>query len=639
MNTISVVGSPDGPAIDERELGEWIKNNPGKTLPDYLTQTTLNATYLDRAGAASTYSSKPVKPALDLSPLPGLLRGEYNYNAVSFIQDNLCTFGDTQYAVYWGTDQSGYITKRTLPNGPWSTPVRLQDVAGNPLQTPVTDDAHNTIVVGVDPTGNVHVAGNHHNFPLRYMRTTTPGDLSTFTAGTMLGVNEDSVTYPQFVLDQASGKLFFFYRNGSSGYGNEYVRRLDGSTWVNPVAGTLIDGIASNESPYMQHISSDANGLHLFWCWRESPSDAGSNTDMTYMRSSDGGVTWKKENGQAVTIPATHANSNVIWDTAQGSGMVNQNGATVDSLGHPHTVFHEYDANGKTQIAHVWYDGTAWQHELVTKYLTRRMETVGQGLITVEISRPTIVASQDGRVYVIYRTLFDDRRGTVRAVDVTPGTTDRRDFSICNIDLWEWEPTFDTQAAKNRNELHMIIHPALNNGSVSVGFNWGNAWRRQYGAVLTIDMAQMAAIRGGTVRLPSMRTLSVMSPLLNNPVFTNTADADVALGSLLTPTYLPTQKGKVLFARWRARANTVTASGATGRFRLKLTDGVNTVTAGDLVWTSSASKLYETPWLPFPEFPQTPSPSISWVTIQGSTTDAAGTRFTIAAMELAYIDF
>ena len=46
MNTISVVGSPDGPVIDERELADWIKNNPGKTLPDYLTQTTLNATYV-----------------------------------------------------------------------------------------------------------------------------------------------------------------------------------------------------------------------------------------------------------------------------------------------------------------------------------------------------------------------------------------------------------------------------------------------------------------------------------------------------------------------------------------------------------------------------------------------------------------
>jgi hypothetical protein len=88
-----------------------------------------------------------------------------------------------------------------------------------------------------------------------------------------------------------------------------------------------------------------------------------------------------------------------------------------------------------------------------------------------------------------------------------------------------------------------------------------------------------------------MRTLTSVAQVLSNPVFTNTSDADVALGSLLTPTYLPTQKGKVIFARWRARANTVMASGATGRFRLKLTDAVNTVTAGDLVWTPNALEL------------------------------------------------
>jgi hypothetical protein len=71
--------------------------------------------------------------------------------------------------------------------------------------------------------------------------------------------------------------------------------------------------------------------------------------------------------------------------------------ATAFTCSSAGVVFHEYDANGKTQIAHVWYDGTTWQHELVTK-LMHRMETVNQGLITVAVARPSVVAAQDGRV-------------------------------------------------------------------------------------------------------------------------------------------------------------------------------------------------------------------------------------------------
>jgi hypothetical protein len=197
------------------------------------------------------------------------------------------------------------------------------------------------------------------------MRTTIPGDLSTFVTGAMLGVNEESVTYPQFVHDIATNKLMFFYRNGSSGYGNTYLRRLDDSTWVNPIAGALINAQATSESAYLQHISSDGNGLHLFFCWRGIPR-----------------VRRQRQNPDRARLVV---------------------------------------------------DGTTWQHELVTK-LTHRMETVNQGLITVAVARPSVVAAQDGRVYVIYRTLHDNRRGTVRCVDVTPGATDRRDFSVCNID-------------------------------------------------------------------------------------------------------------------------------------------------------------------------------------------------------------
>jgi len=50
MNNISVIGSNDGPAVDTRELGEWVDGvltTKGiAPLPDRLSTTTLNATYV-----------------------------------------------------------------------------------------------------------------------------------------------------------------------------------------------------------------------------------------------------------------------------------------------------------------------------------------------------------------------------------------------------------------------------------------------------------------------------------------------------------------------------------------------------------------------------------------------------------------
>lgn len=588
----------------------------------------------------SNATAATAPPAVDLSPLPALLQGEYNYNCVSFIQDNLWTYAGTQYAVFWGSDKSGYITKRTLPDGPWSTPVNLGLLSGNPLAVPVTNDGHNSIVVGVDPTGNVHVVGNHHGDPLRYVRTSVPGDLSTFVTGTMTGVNENQVTYPQLVANQA-GQLFLFYRNGGSGDGNEYIRRLDGATWVNPVPGELINGAVSSENPYMQHITCNADGFHLFWCWREDSTDAGSNTDITYMRGSQDGATWTTETGAPVTIPTTHAGGNIVFPTEYGSGLVNQNGACVDSLGRPHAVFHQYDVNGKTQIAHLWHNGTTWQNELLTTKLTHRMETVAQGLITVAVSRPSIVADNSGRVFCIFTTRYDDRRGTVRCIDATPGVSDRRDFSICDIDLWEWEPSYDTQAAKQRNELHMLIQPALNNAQFSqvYAYNAADNWNRQYGAVLSIDLAQMGELRAGRARIPKMQTMDSLSVLTTALVVTNTGDADIGgLGQLLLPKYLPRQKGRVLFARWRTRMGTVNTSGDTATFRLKLTMGsdASAVRIGGLPATAASAPMRETPWLPFPEWPL--SDTLSWLVINGSTTNAAGARFTHVTIEVGYID-
>jgi hypothetical protein len=73
-------------------------------------------------------------------------------------------------------------------------------------------------VIAVDAQGYIHVAGNTDDAPLRYIRSTAPDDITTWTAPGMVGDREDSVGYPRFVT--VGYELLFDYRDGSDADGD-----------------------------------------------------------------------------------------------------------------------------------------------------------------------------------------------------------------------------------------------------------------------------------------------------------------------------------------------------------------------------------------------------------------------------------
>src|SRR5262245_60070589 len=94
-------------------------------------------------------------------------------NGQSFIQDNLWTAGDQQYAVWVapdGTPSAG--VRRRCADG-WQQ-VDLGRVPGNPLAAPTNHDPHHVYAVAVDASGYVHVVGNAHGTPLRSIRSERP---------------------------------------------------------------------------------------------------------------------------------------------------------------------------------------------------------------------------------------------------------------------------------------------------------------------------------------------------------------------------------------------------------------------------------------------------------------------------------
>ena len=147
--------------------------------------------------------SKPGGPSGDLR------------NARAYIQDNLWSTGKNQYAVWTGPGDVPYLARRRRGSSKWRT-VDLSKVEGNPLAAPTVDDQHNIFSLGVDDRGGVHIAGNMHNDPLRYV-TSPDGDLGRLRASPA-PPGREAITYPAFVR-LPNGTLLFWRRRGEAGSG------------------------------------------------------------------------------------------------------------------------------------------------------------------------------------------------------------------------------------------------------------------------------------------------------------------------------------------------------------------------------------------------------------------------------------
>jgi len=391
----------------------------------------------------------------DFSPLPASANNVSNCNSLPFTQDALVTDGDRQYAIWIsGAERAPLIAERALADGGWSEPVDLQKLPGSPFNLPTKLDPHHSYALGVDALGRVHVAGNVHNEPLRYMRS-EPGDLSRWSAEPMIGEEEASVTYPAFVR-LPDGSLLFVFRNGRAGLGDVYLNRLlpEAGSWER--LGVLVDGRSTGESPYLNHIAVSAAGaLHVSGCFREQGGGAAGNRDVWHMLSDDGGTSWRSVAGEPLKLPLGHHSVPIAVPTpSSGSGLVNQTGMDVDPAGNPHIAFFRYDESGATQIAHAWHGGDRWQTRDVTA-LTHRMDTETP-IVDASVARPAVACMADGEVWAIFRAAHDGYGGRAACVRCTPGE-ELRETTICEGDLGTWEPSFDSAALRQRDELHLLL--------------------------------------------------------------------------------------------------------------------------------------------------------------------------------------
>ena len=420
-----------------------------KSLLTLLLTVTALCAIPNVATAKRSVRNRPAVSRVHLVDVaPGY--SQTSVNTTIFRNAPLATHGRWQFICYY--DSAGYVTlgrrrlgRRRLGRSRWTicrTPYRGQ-----------VSDAHNSISMGIDGRGYLHLSFDHHGHPLHYCRGLAPLSLQLDSLRPMTGIDEQDVTYPEFYRLRG-GDLLFAYRSGASGRGNLVLNRYDvrASRWER-VQPLLLDG-ENQRNAYWQLCVDPQGVIHLSWVWRETWL-VETNHDLCYARSSDNGRTWQHADGTPYVLPIRQSNAEVAWPVPQGSELINQTSMTADAQGHPYIATYWRDSlSAVPQYRLVWHDGRSWHMEQVgTRHMPFTLR--GGGTKMIPMSRPRLVA--DGRRLLYF--FRDAERGSRVSVAVNPDLG-RAPWQVSDLTPYSvdaWEPSLDLDLWNARRQLHLFV--------------------------------------------------------------------------------------------------------------------------------------------------------------------------------------
>lgn len=363
-------------------------------------------------------------------------------NTAVFRNAALVSRDGRQHIAYYDADGHVVLGSRSLADTVWT--LRRTPYKGR------VQDGHNVISIGVDGTGAVHVAFDHHGNPLRYfvVEGREPSALRPMT-----GRDEQDVTYPEFY-NLPDGDLLFVYRSGASGRGNLILNRYDcrRRQWTR-LHDVLIDG-EGQRNAYWQLFVDRRGWVHLSWVWRETWL-VETNHDLCYALSKDGGRTWQRSDGTPYALPITQGTAEVAWRVPQRSELINQTSMTADRQGRPYIATYWRAAHDSVpQYRLVWHDGSRWRMEQVGQRRTP-FTLAGGGTKMIPIARPRIVS--DGKAaWMLFR---DTERGSRVSIAHTPrlGREPWTVEDLTDFGVGAWEPAHDIPLWNDRRRLHVFV--------------------------------------------------------------------------------------------------------------------------------------------------------------------------------------
>ena len=344
-------------------------------------------------------------------------------NGESFQQDALVTHNNFQYLAYYDSSRHVCVARKNLNRNDWEI-LRLTDYHFK------SNDAHNTISMGICPNdGTIHLAFDHHGHDLHYRISkkgiaTTPEktEWKPSVFGAIVSELEKGkpikITYPRF-WQTPNGELQFCYRRGGSGNGdrmlvdyNSITGKWENTRQIDSGGGLFEDDLVKSESrcSYPNGYTYGPNGiLHTTWVWRESSQ--GSNHDLIYVYSKNGGKTWLNNSGEKIDGPP-HVNSPgiIVANISQKYGLMNTHGQAVDSEGNIHVVmWHCSDESLKEAGSKP--GEFRWGPEEARRYFHYWRTKTGNWNKTqiplIAGTRPKIFIDKNDRVFLVYTSQFE----------------------------------------------------------------------------------------------------------------------------------------------------------------------------------------------------------------------------------------
>jgi hypothetical protein len=453
-------------------------------------------------------ASIPAGPAVNYVPIedgdPNT--SEYGYagsssiNTVNFVHNALHTENGQQFIAYYyrhatsagNTNNNRVVIARRHIN------TNIWEMFFTTFTANAITDGHDVAAFGIDGDGYMHLSWGMHGDAFHYARSTTPvfgTNAIVFGSDSTMTGRENSVTYPQW-LRLPNGDLLYLFREGTSGNGDTYLNRyyLSSQTWSNVhVSGStqlpFLKGTGwspnYNAYPNMPQLDADGN-FYLIWTWRyQSDSPAGesgyqTNHDFDYARSTNGGLTWLRQNGVPYALPISESGENgdpntiaeKILDIPEGYSLINQAGMCLDQ-------------NNSPVIATWWAPGTGtnnyrrqymvsfrdtngvWQVRQVSHRTNDPTGTKYNESFVRNLGRPVVACDTAGRLIVLYRDNFGSNGLTI--VHSLPYARDPQRTNWTTIDLTtanlgNYEPVIDEARWELDNHLHIVHQPSQGEG-------------------------------------------------------------------------------------------------------------------------------------------------------------------------------
>lgn len=378
-------------------------------------------------------------------------------NTVIFRHHGIITVGDYQYTAFYVDERTMRLVRRHLQDDR----LEVHDLVGEYN----LKDAHNSISLGMDREGHLHISYDHHVTQLKYRRSLQPHDVLEWTDELpMTGQSEEQVTYPTFILPRQGFPLTLLYRHGTHNNGTAFIKTYDEARqqWQDhpkPILSGAEQKPWTANAYWNNPVVGEDGSLHLSFVWRThslGEKKRVNNINVGYAKSYDNGLSWWTSKNQPYQLPITPTNGETIWPVSPGSNLMNQCSMALDSQQRPHIVFYSNDIKGSPQYQHLWYDGAGWWHQFLT-CRTKPFDLIGAGTLQLPISRPEILIDKLDNVHVLYRSdIKNDSFAIIylKAPDYTcvPGN----EQTLLDEPVGYAEPIVDRSRWKNKNILSIL---------------------------------------------------------------------------------------------------------------------------------------------------------------------------------------